>query len=330
MPSPGCGPSSPTSRRAVDTAGAVTFTTATGADDEYLALSSDRRTDGLLLDALLAVQPTSDLIPKVVAGLLAAQTAGRWDNVQENAFILLALKHYFDTAEKATPDFVARVWLGDRYAGDQTFSGRSTDRNLVTLPTAQLLDTGDADLTISKEGAGRLYYRIGLRTAPTDLHLGPLDRGFVVARTYEGVDDAGDVSRDADGTWHVKAGARVRVRLTMVAESQRRWPQRERGVQPVVSDVVRSPEPARRARRGVRHVPVRRHVRLRLRRAGHHTGFVRDTAGSCRRDLRAGDVRSRRHRHRRRRLIRSSDAPPRERQRAGVDGARGAAPEWNG
>ena len=29
------------------------------------------------------------------------------------------------------------------------------------------------------------------------------------------------MSRDADGTWHVKAGARVRVRLTMVAESQR-------------------------------------------------------------------------------------------------------------
>ena len=38
---------------------------------------------------------------------------------------------------------------------------------------------------------------------------------------YEAVDDPADVSRGADGTWHVKAGARVRVKLTMVAESQR-------------------------------------------------------------------------------------------------------------
>ena len=42
-----------------------------------------------------------------------------------------------------------------------------------------------------------------------------------MSRSYEAVDDPSDVSRDADGTWHVKAGARVRVRLTMVSESQR-------------------------------------------------------------------------------------------------------------
>ena len=33
--------------------------------------------------------------------------------------------------------------------------------------------------------------------------------------------DPADVTRDADGTWRIRAGARVRVRLTMVAESQR-------------------------------------------------------------------------------------------------------------
>ena len=66
-----------------------------------------------------------------------------------------------------------------------------------------------------------MYYRIGLRYAPADLQLDALDRGFVVDRVYEGVDDPADASRDTDGTWHVKAGARVKVTLTMVAESQR-------------------------------------------------------------------------------------------------------------
>jgi uncharacterized protein YfaS (alpha-2-macroglobulin family) len=42
-----------------------------------------------------------------------------------------------------------------------------------------------------------------------------------VERNYEGVDDPADVRRDATGAWHVKAGARVRVVLTMVAPARR-------------------------------------------------------------------------------------------------------------
>jgi len=42
-----------------------------------------------------------------------------------------------------------------------------------------------------------------------------------VARAYEAVDDPADVFRDEQGVWHIKAGARVRVRLTMVAPARR-------------------------------------------------------------------------------------------------------------
>jgi alpha-2-macroglobulin len=84
-----------------------------------------------------------------------------------------------------------------------------------------LIDGGNGDLVLSKDGAGRLYYRIGLRYVPADLTLDALDRGFVVDRVYEAVDKPSDVQRDADGTWRIKAGAKVRVKLTMVAESQR-------------------------------------------------------------------------------------------------------------
>src|SRR5690606_35900575 len=57
--------------------------------------------------------------------------------------------------------------------------------------------------------------------APSDLTLEPADHGFAVERLYEAVDDPSDVTRAADGTWRVKAGAKVRVRVTMVAESRR-------------------------------------------------------------------------------------------------------------
>ncbi|MCM3869438.1 MAG: Ig-like domain-containing protein, partial [Pyrinomonadaceae bacterium] len=87
-------------------------------DDDYLLLNSNRRADGVILEALIGDQPTNDLIPKIVRGLLDHRTQGRWANTQENIFILLALDKYFNTYEKVTPDFVARVWLGDAYAGE--------------------------------------------------------------------------------------------------------------------------------------------------------------------------------------------------------------------
>jgi alpha-2-macroglobulin len=77
------------------------------------------------------------------------------------------------------------------------------------------------DLIVAKDGDGRLYYRLGLRYAPTDLDLDPRDEGFVVDRVYEPVDDPGDVVLGDDGVWRIKAGATVRVRLTMVADAVR-------------------------------------------------------------------------------------------------------------
>ncbi|MCB8916437.1 MAG: hypothetical protein H6666_00805 [Ardenticatenaceae bacterium] len=210
--------------RAVETASAANFTTSYG-DQAYLMLHSDRRTDGVVLNSLIRVRPDSDLIPKVVNGLLANQTRGRWNNTQENVFILLALDRYFNTFEAQTPDFVARIWLGDTYLGESAFVGRTTERHETMVPMSYLVDNfeGDEtqDLVLQMEGSGRLYYRLGLRYAPTDLQLDPLDMGFVVQRTYEAVDNPADVYQDPAGTWHIAAGARVRVRIALVTNNRR-------------------------------------------------------------------------------------------------------------
>lgn len=190
-------------------------------DGDYVLLHSDRGVDGVWLEALLRTDPKNDVVPKLVNGLLAHQKAGRWGNTTENAFVLLALDRYFRVYEGVTPDFVARVWLGDGLAGDHTFAGRSTDRVQIDVPMQWLQEKGRQDLVIGREGKGRLYYRVGLRYAPTDLDPEAADYGFTVLRTYEGVDDPGDVWQDADGVWHVKAGKRVRVKLTMVNPMRR-------------------------------------------------------------------------------------------------------------
>jgi uncharacterized protein YfaS (alpha-2-macroglobulin family) len=210
--------------RAVETAGAANFTTDYG-DDAYLMLHSDRRTDAIILDALIAGDPESDLIPKVVNGLLAHRTRGRWGNTQENVFVLLALDRYFKTFEAETPDFVARMWLGDTYVGSHAYAGRTTERHETDVPMSYLVTgewaDGQPDLILEKDGTGRLYYRLGLSYAPTDLQLDPLDMGFEVQRRYEAVDNPDDVFQDEEGVWHIKAGARVRVLITMIASNRR-------------------------------------------------------------------------------------------------------------
>ena len=206
--------------RTTETAGAANFVASYG-DGNYLLLASDHRVDAVMLESLIQEQKDLDLIPKVVTGLLAHRKAGRWLNTQENTFALLALDLYFQTYEKVTPDFVARVWLGNDYGGEKAFKGRSTDYYQIDIPMKDVAAHDKQDLTIQKDGKGRLYYRVGMTYAPANLKLEPADYGFVVTRTYESVDDTKDVVRDSTGVWHIKAGARVRVKLTMVNENRR-------------------------------------------------------------------------------------------------------------
>lgn len=207
--------------RVTETAGAAHFARSFS-DGAYLIMHSDRRADGIILEALIKDSPKSDLIPKIVKGLMAHRTRGRWGNTQENAFILLALDLYFNTYEKQTPDFFARVWLGDTFAGQHKFKGRTTEEHKIAIPMRYLAESdGEQNLYLQKDGKGRMYYRVGMNYAPKDLFIESADQGFTVERVYEPVDNDEDVKREADGTWVFKAGAKIKVNLTMVAPTRR-------------------------------------------------------------------------------------------------------------
>src|SRR5262249_54206345 len=208
--------------RVEETAGAAHFVTSYS-DAGYLLLCSDRRIDALFREGLIVDQPKSDVIPKIVEGLLGHRKAGHWESTQEDGWVLVALDEYFNTYEKVTPDFVAKVWLGPAYAGDHAFKGRTTERANIDVPMAWLAQNpkDTQDLLLLKDGARPPYYRIRLSYAPPALAMPPRDNGFTVQRAYEPVDDPKDVTRAPDGTWHVKAGARVRVRVTMVVPTRR-------------------------------------------------------------------------------------------------------------
>ncbi len=191
-------------------------------DGDHLIMHSSRRADAIILEALMHDQPDSDLIPKVVQGLQAHRSRGRWPSTQENAFVLLALDLYFRQYEEDEPDFFARAWLGDDFAGEYRFAGRTTDYHHIDIPMADLADrAGDHELILDKDGAGRMYYRVGLRYAPRSLELDAASHGFEIERHYRGLDDEEDARRLDNGDWEIRAGARVAVELTLVAPSRR-------------------------------------------------------------------------------------------------------------
>jgi uncharacterized protein YfaS (alpha-2-macroglobulin family) len=207
--------------RTSETAAGASFATSYS-DGDHLIMHSDRRADAVILEAMIADQPDSDLIPKLVNSLQAHRVRGRWGNTQENVFVLLALDRYFQRFESVTPDFVARTWLGPDFAGEHAFRGRSTERHRIDIPMAWLAEQSPlGPLLLAKEGPGRLYYRIGMDYAPRSLKLAAARHGFEVDRRDGAGDDPHDVRQLDDGSWQIRAGARVMVELTMVAPARR-------------------------------------------------------------------------------------------------------------
>src|SRR5699024_4010306 len=159
----------------------------------------------------------------VVRGLQAHQKRGHWSGTQENVFVLLALEQYFKTYEKQVPDFVANLWVGEQFAGDHRFKGREIDQQNTSIPMTYLTqESGNhTGLTLQKKGKGRLYYRLAMQYALASLDLDPAEHGFSVSRRDEALDDDNDVHQNDDGTWSVALGARLRVRVQMVAPARR-------------------------------------------------------------------------------------------------------------
>ena len=180
-----------------------------------------------------------------VKTLLAKRVAGRWNSTQENCVVLLALREYFSVYEREVPEFTSKAFIDDKYLFSSSFSGRSVDTKEISVPISFFFESNKANeekkgkeevggeekkeeeakeklLVITKEGKGRLYYRMAMNYSPRDLFLKARNRGFQsVKRTFESVEDPEDVNLE-DDVYKVKAGKKVRVVIEFTS-AQRRY-----------------------------------------------------------------------------------------------------------
>jgi len=201
------------------------FTTSFDEVGQHIMLSSNRKTDALVLEGLLAVDDAkSALAPKICKGLLKhkLKNGSGWGSTQENCFVLMALLRYFHIFEKNVPDFKLSVWYGNLFGGVQEWKGRTTETKQTLVKMRGLMALGENNLFLHKEGPGRLYYRIGMSYAPKSLFVKASNYGFEVTRTYSNLKGKESVAYDEEKkVWKAKLGEKVKVTLTMTSTAKR-------------------------------------------------------------------------------------------------------------
>jgi uncharacterized protein YfaS (alpha-2-macroglobulin family) len=181
--------------------------------------SSDLRTTALVLQTLVDVTPDHPFVAKMARYLVKARRPdGRFRNTQEAAFSLMALTEVVRVKEKQSPDFVAKVLLGDEQLAAVPFKGRSMGVERRSVPIDELAAKGGKQpLVFERDGAaGVLYYGALLRYAPAQMPTEPLDRGMVVQRWFEPYEGGGQARA-------FFAGDLVRVRLRVGTHMERNF-----------------------------------------------------------------------------------------------------------
>jgi uncharacterized protein YfaS (alpha-2-macroglobulin family) len=183
---------------------------------------TNTRTTAIVLAGLVGRGDTSPVTSLLARGLLAAREEGRWSNTQENATALRGLVNYYRRVESEVPDLAATVRLGSRDIGTATFRGRTSESQNIRLAMPDLLRRlpagSEAELTVSREGAGALYYTSRLTYAPAQ-PLPAADEGIRIERRYEPfVEGGAGVPATTFG-----AGDLIRVTLSIVVPQERRY-----------------------------------------------------------------------------------------------------------
>jgi alpha-2-macroglobulin len=198
--------------------------------------------DAVVLEGLLRSVPEHELVPLLARGLgrvSRASSESSWHQrpLVQRGWIARALALH---AAQESPPEPARLQVAARLGGLEL--GREHLEGVASASWSVPLDQfdwngagadsgvdsdgdGTGALVLESEGSGRLDYRATLTWALAADAEGLLDRGFALSRRYEAVDDEDDVRRDEDGTWRIRAGARVRVHLLVTTPVGRQYAQ---------------------------------------------------------------------------------------------------------
>ncbi|MBI4535465.1 MAG: hypothetical protein HY708_04245, partial [Ignavibacteriae bacterium] len=182
--------------------------------------SSNTRTTALLLEALLEADgfPDGVLPSKMVKWLLQRQHSGRWDNTQENAYVVHALATYYSKFERTEPHFTAEI----RVAGDpilkRAFEGWDLKGYRIVRDLDEFQRNQELPVVASLDGVGTLFAGIRMTYHPTDA-AAQSDEGIAIIKNMEPMRK--EETRNGKTTF--AAGSIVRVTLRVITPQARNF-----------------------------------------------------------------------------------------------------------
>jgi len=184
--------------------------------------ASSARLHALVLRALLAADPKTELAPPLVRSLLEARRGGAWETTQEAAFSLLALEGYASAQEKLPKTLVGSVYLGQDKLGQVRFEPTALSAKTFSRRMSEL--HAPLDLVVAAEGDGAVFYEARLRFARRELPLDPVEQGFVIERSLAPADPnlQNPIGDPLDQTTF-PAGSLVVSDITVLVPSRRRF-----------------------------------------------------------------------------------------------------------
>ncbi|MFT4561691.1 MAG: hypothetical protein ACI9BW_001433 [Gammaproteobacteria bacterium] len=199
-------------------------------DDSYkYFLATPLRSNCAVLSGLLeadlsprAKSSIDDIPLKIVRAV--TQTRGNrnhWENTQENVFCLNALIEYAQRYEAADPVMKVAVSFDNSLLGKTSFEEKSAASVSIFRPLEKSDIGKSAQLTINKEGAGRLYYSARLAYDLIEDDRERINSGLEIRREYAQEKDGKFVR--LDNKMVVQRGDLVRVDLFVSVPTARHF-----------------------------------------------------------------------------------------------------------
>ncbi len=174
--------------------------------------SSNLRTTAIILQTLLETGVENPLIPQIARWIVAKRESGHWRSTQEDLYALSALNDYYAAYETGSPDFGFRVALDARTVLEGAFRERRAAAQEAGIRLSALGAGATVPLTITKDGAGILYYEARMTYTP-GRKLEARDEGIAVIKRLE--------TPEGKPLGEIKAGSLVMVTVDIVVPQER-------------------------------------------------------------------------------------------------------------
>lgn len=154
-------------------------------DDYHYWYESGTEATSFSLRALIAIEPSSPLIPKVVNWLVRHRQGTRWFNTKDTALACYALADYLEITGELDPDLTITVSVD----GVEKKSARVTRENLFTFDdelgiSGNALGAGAKTVRVTRKGRGNLYWSAYATFFTKEEQIAEAGNELFVAREY--------------------------------------------------------------------------------------------------------------------------------------------------